>query len=172
MITDRERRNAQFRRMDGQPFAVHSAKVKALTAPGSCAAWPIGASDAMRAARLVLVEGGGDFLAAYHFAHIEGTLAAVQPVAMLGAAQRIDSNALPLFAGKAIRIFPHLDGAGAGAALRWERQLRAAGLDAHCFDLVNLARDDGQAVKDLNDLTRIAADDFERERELWTLTTF
>lgn len=172
MITDRERHNAQFRRLDGKPFAVRDASVKALTAPGSCASWPIGAADAGRAARLVLVEGGGDFLAAYHFAHAEGTLSEVQPVAMLGAAQRIDAAALAHFAGKRTRIFPHLDPAGAGAALRWESQLREAGHDAHCFDLAGLTRDDGGAVKDLNDLARIASDDFERERELSALTTF
>ncbi|MGB8170337.1 MAG: hypothetical protein WCF18_22735 [Chthoniobacteraceae bacterium] len=171
-ITDRERRNAQFRRMDGRPFAMRGGTVKAVTAAGSCAAWPIGAPDAGRAARLVLVEGGGDFLAAYHFAHAEDALPQVQPLAMLGAAQRIAPDALPLLAGKPIRLFPHLDGAGAGAAFRWESQLATAGLDAHCFDLAGLNRCDGHAVKDLNDLTQIAPDDFEHNRELWTLTTF
>lgn len=33
-------------------------------------------------------------------------------------------------------------------------------------------RDDGAQVKDLNDLTRICADDFEANRELWSLTQF
>jgi hypothetical protein len=97
---------------------------------------------------------------------------AVQPVAMLGAAQRIAADALPLLTGRALRIVPHIDGAGAGAALLWETQLRAAGLDVHCFDLAGLTRSDGQSVKDLNDLTQIAPDDFEQNREVWTLTTF
>lgn len=171
-ITDRERRNAQFRRMDGKPFAMRGNTVKAITAAGSCASWPIGAPDAPQAVRLVLVEGGGDFLAAYHFAQIEGTLAQVQPFAMLGAAQRIAADALPMLAGKAIRLFPHLDGAGAGAALRWETQLTSAGLAAHCFDLADLTRTDDQPVKDLNDLTQISPDDFEGTPELWALTTF
>ncbi len=120
----------------------------------------------------MLCEGGGDFLAAYHFAVTEETFGTVQPVAMLGAAQRIEPEAVPHFAGKRVRIFPHLDGAGAGAALRWESQLREAGIDAHCYDLAGITRDDGAIVKDLNDLTRVSADDFEANRELWTLTSF
>jgi hypothetical protein len=173
LVTDWARRSAQLRRLDGEPFTIRAgAAVKALTARGSSASWPIGAADASDAPRVILCEGGGDFLAAYHFADVEETLTSVQPVAILGAAQKIHTVGIRLLAGKRIRIFPHLDGAGAGAALRWESQLRDAGLDAHCFDLAGLTRDDGAAVKDLNDLTRIAPDDFERNRELWALTTF
>ncbi len=173
IITDGARRNAQLRRLDGEKFRRRDREsVKALTARGSRAGWPIGAADILEAERVMVCEGGGDFLAAYHFAVIEETLGTVQPLAMLGAAQRIEPEALPHFAGKRVRIFPHLDGAGACAAVRWESQLRAAGIDVHCFDLAGLARDDGAPVKDLNDLTRISADDFEANRELWTLTSF
>jgi hypothetical protein len=173
LVTDWARRCAQLRRFDGQPFATRAgATVKALTVRGSSASWPIGAPDAGDAARIILCEGGGDLLAAYHFAEVEESLAEVQPVAMLGAAQRIHSVGIRLLGGKRIRIFPHLDGAGAGAARRWESQLRDAGLDVHCFDLAGLTRDDGAPVKDLNDLTRIAPDDFEQNRELWALTVF
>ncbi len=173
LVTDWARRSAQLRRFDGQAIATRAGTtVKALTVRGSSASWPIGAPDAGNATRIILCEGGGDFLAAYHFAEVEETLEDVQPVAMLGAAQRIHAAGIRLLAGKRIRIFPHLDGAGAAAALRWESQLRDAGLDVHCFDLAGLTRDDGAPVKDLNDLTRIAPDDFERNRELWTLTIF
>jgi hypothetical protein len=173
LVTDWARRSAQLRRFDGRPFTTRTgATIKALTVRGSSASWPIGAPDAGDAPRLILCEGGGDFLAAYHFAEVEETLAEVQPVALLGASQRIHAAGIRLLAGKRIRIFPHLDGAGAGAALRWELQLREAGLDVHCFDLAGLTRDDGAPVKDLNDLTRIAPDDFEQNRELWSLTIF
>ncbi len=173
LVTDWARRSAQLRRFDGKPFTTRAgAAVKALTVRGSSASWPIGAADVGDAPRVILCEGGGDFLAAYHFAEVEETLAEVQPLAMLGAAQKIHTFGIRLLAGKRIRIFPHLDGAGAGAAVRWESQLHDAELDAHCFDLAGLKRDDGTVVKDLNDLTRIASDDFERNRELWTLTTF
>jgi len=173
LLTDWARRSAQLRHFDGRPIATRTgATVKALTVRGSLASWPIGAPDAGDAPRVILCEGGGDFLAAYHFAEVEGTLGEVQPVAMLGAAQRIHVAGIRLLASKRIRIFPHLDGAGAGAAVRWESQLREAGLDAHCFDLAGLTRNDGAPVKDLNDLTRIAPDDFEQNRELWSLTIF
>ncbi len=173
IITDNARRNAQVRQLCGEKFRRPDGEpVKALTIRGSCASWPVGAPDASGATRVMLCEGGGDFLAAYHFAVIEETLGALQPVAMLGAAQRIAPDAIPHFAGKRIRIFPHLDGAGAGAALRWEAQLRNARIAAHCYDLAGITRDDGASVKDLNDLTRISANDFEANRELWTLTSF
>ena len=91
---------------------------------------------------------------------------------MPGAAQRIAPEALARFASKRIRIFPHLDTAGAAPALRWESQLRSVNIDAHCFDLSGLVRADGAPVKDLNDLTRISADDFEVNHELRALTQF
>jgi len=173
LITDCTRHSAQLRRLDGKEFRrADGETVKALTIRGSCASWPIGAPDVTDADRVILCEGGGDFLAAYHFEVVEETLAAVQPVAMLGAAQRIAPEALVRFVGKRVRIFPHLDSAGSAAALRWETQLRAAKIDAHCFDLAGLIRADDVPVKDLNDLTRIAPDDFEQNRELQTLTTF
>ena len=173
LLTDWKLRCAQFRRLDGEEFRrADGSSVKALTVRGSCASWPIGASDVENAERVILCEGGGDFLAAYHFAVVEETLGAVQPVAMLGSAQRIAPEALARFAGKRVRIFPHLDSAGSAAALRWETQLRAAKIDAHCFDLAGLIRDDGAQVKDLNNLSCIAPDDFEQNRELQTLTIF
>ncbi|MGI8436329.1 MAG: hypothetical protein ACR2NX_05430, partial [Chthoniobacterales bacterium] len=99
IITDHARRNAQLRRLDGEKFRRRDGEeVKALTVRGACASWPVGAPDADTATRVVLCEGGGDFLAAYHFAVIEETLGALQPVAMLGAAQRIAPDALPHFA--------------------------------------------------------------------------
>jgi hypothetical protein len=172
LITDCTRQSAQLRRLDGKKFRrADGETVKALTIRRSCANWPIGASDIENAERVILCEGGGDFLAAYHFAVVEETLDAAQPVVMLGG-QRIAPEALARLAGKRVRIFPHLDSAGSAAALRWETQLRAAKIDAHCFDLAGLIRDDDAPVKDLNDVTRIAPDDFEQNRELQTLTIF
>ncbi len=174
IITDAARHSAQARRLDGKPFVTRDGNsIKAVTLPGSSAAWLIGAPSADACTkRLILCEGGGDFLAAYHFSEVEGTLAEVQPVVMLGAAQRIHAESLPFLSGKPTRIFPHLDRAGEGAAFRWETQLKEAGIPAHCFDLSGLTRDDEKPVNDLNDLTRIGYDEFENNRELWSLTTF
>jgi hypothetical protein len=173
LVTDWARRCAQFRRLDGEEFRrADGSSVKALTVRGSCASWPIGAVDVGDMPRVILCEGGGDFLAAYHFGVIENTLSEVAPVAMLGAAQRIAPEALARFAGKRVRIFPHLDTAGAAAALRWESQLRTVKIDAHCFDLSGLVRQDSAPVKDLNDVTQINADVFDANRELYALTQF
>ena len=173
VITDRKRRAAQIRRLDGEGFRRRDGgSIKALTARGSCASWPIGVADVNDKQRIILCEGGGDFLAAYHFGVIENTLAEVAPVAMLGAAQRIASDALARFTGKRVRIFPHLDTAGSVAALRWESQLRGVKINAHCFDLSGLEREDDTAVKDLNDVTQLSADAFEANRELCALTQF
>ena len=83
---------------------------------------------------------------------------------MLGATQRIHEGALPLLAGKRIRIFPHLDSAGRQATERWARQL--AGAEVDCFDFTELHKTDGEPVTDLNDCSSIGPGDFEANREL------
>lgn len=154
-VTDQSRRSCQFRRMDGLPFQVGSSSIKALTARGSEASWPIGIPEAHRREEIrtiLLTEGSSDFLAAWHFVWSEEAEDRVQPVCMLGAGQRISADALPLFRGMTVRIIPDLDPAGDSAAYRWEKDLREAEADAHCFDLSGLVKPDGTAVKDLNDL--------------------
>lgn len=173
LLTDSARRNAQARRIDGEKLRRRDGgTVKALTLPGACASWPIGIAEVGDAERLLLVEGGGDFLAAYHFAYAEGTLEELQPLAMLGASQRIDAGVLVKLAGKRCRIFPHLDAAGSSAALRWETQCREASVNVHCFDLAGLSCEGGDPVGDLNDLARISPDDFEANPALRDLTRF
>lgn len=153
-ITDSARWNCQFRRMDGKPFPHFAGAKKTLAAPGSWASWPIGAADLATAESVLLVEGSGDFLAAWHFITAEYLHGRCAAVAMTGAANWIPSEALPEIARRRVRIFPHLDTSRAGeeAALRWETQLTKAGGVAHCFDLSDLATIDGDAVGDLNDV--------------------
>jgi hypothetical protein len=121
---------------------------------------------------VALVEGAPDLLAALHFALAEGRRDHVAAVAMLGASLAIPDDALPLFTGKRVRIFPHLDDAGQDAAARWERELVDAGAEVDCFSLANVRKVDGSAVKDLNDLAFLNADDFEEDRALWRLFDF
>ena len=153
-VTDSERWSCQFRRMDGKPFPHPAGAKKTLAAPGSWASWPIGAADLGAADSVLLVEGSGDFLAAWHFItaeHLHGRCAAV---AMTGAANWIPSEALPEIVRRRVRIFPHLDTSHAGeeAALRWETQITKAGGSVHCFDLSGLVTASGDAVGDLNDV--------------------
>ncbi|MEZ5384982.1 MAG: hypothetical protein R3F13_05655 [Prosthecobacter sp.] len=153
-ITDSARWNCQFRRMDGKPFPHPAGAKKTLAAPGAWASWPIGAADLAKAESVLLVEGSGDFLAAWHFITAEHLHGRCTAVCMTGAANWIPSEALPEIARRHVRIFPHLDTSHAGeeAALRWETQLTKAGGAAHCFDLSGLVTVAGDAVGDFNDV--------------------
>lgn len=166
IITDGERVNAQARRLDGGRWE-HLEGAKTWTLPGSWASWPIGITEARPSRKLAFTEGGGDFLAAFHFAHCENREREVAAVAMLGASLRIHAQVLPLFSGKQVRLFPHPDEAGQQAAERWTRQLEAAGAQVDAFSFRGLRRTNGEPVADLNDLSSICPDDFEAERGCW-----
>jgi hypothetical protein len=106
---------------------------------------------------LLLCEGAPDLLAGYHFAERFGALTWL-PVAMLGRSCRILPEALPLFAGRHIRIVPHLDPDGGGftAAEAWADELRQAGATVDFFKLPEgLRRKDGKPVKDLCDAANL-----------------
>lgn len=165
-IVDASGRVAQARRLDGAPWADD---VKARTLPGSQAAWPIGIGEAANSPSVALVEGGPDLLAVCAFLVAERREGDCAPVAMLGGCSRIHSEALPLFADKRVRIFPHVDDTGDSAANRWAEQLAEARADVDAFSLAGLRRTDGAPVKDLCDLAAIHADDFETHRCLWNL---
>jgi len=85
---------------------------------------------------------------------------------MLGASNRIPSEALPLFSGKHIRIFAHLDDAGRQAAERWERQLTDAGARTDIFNLEGIPTVTGGTVGDLNDVCNATPEVFENDRGL------
>jgi hypothetical protein len=163
VITDSSRWNCQFRRMDGKPFPHPAGAKKTLTAKGSWASWPIGVADLGRADSLLLVEGSGDFLAAWHFITAERLRGRCAAVAMTGASNWIPSEALPEIARRRVRIFPHLDTSAAGedAALRWETQISKAMGTAHCYDLNELTTAKGDAVGDLNDVLLMAPNEIE-----------
>lgn len=164
IITDDERLNAQARRLDGEPWAHISAKAQTL--PGSWASWPLGAKTGPAYPAFLLCEGGPDLLAALHFItrhgremtglrDCRGRETDCFPLAMLGASQRIHPDALPILAGKRIRIFPHTDASGQAAAERWTRQLEAVGAEVDAFSFAGLRKADGSPVGDLNDATQI-----------------
>jgi hypothetical protein len=153
IVTDRERLNAQARRMDGQPWEAIGAKAQTL--PGSWASWPLGIRTGANYPAFLLVEGGPDLLAALHFIHARDAETLAFPIAMLGASQRIHEDALPILAGKRIRIFPHTDPAGTKAAERWAAQLATVGAEVDCFSFAGLRKADSSPVTDLNDATQI-----------------
>ena len=156
IVTDAARWNAQARRLDGLPWEHLEAHPKAYTLPGSAAAWPIGIASAQPFPIIALCEGGPDFLAAHYLALWEQgteTRRDVQcsPVAMLGASLRIHADALPLFAGKHVRIFGHDDEPGRASVELWAGQLATVGAEVDAFTFSGLHRWDGKPVNDLND---------------------
>lgn len=124
--------NVQFRRLDADaqgkalPFWIKDGKpTKVLGRAGNNAAWPVGIDCAITHAKatLLLVEGTGDFLAAWYLRDMGFD---VIPVAMFGAANSIDALALPFFERRKVVIVQQHDAAGEAASARWMEQLRGA----------------------------------------------
>lgn len=126
LLLDSSHRCAQARRLDGKPWR-GIGDVKAKTLPGSQAAWPIGAADIGAKPFVALCEGGPDTLAAWSLAWWEGKAVKIAPVCVAGAGNTLHADALPLFRGKGIWLFPHHDNAGERARLNWTAQLLGAG---------------------------------------------
>ncbi len=150
-VCDDSRRVAQARRLDGALW--WSDGPKAQTLPGGCASWPVGVSESNGFPLIALCEGGPDLLAALHLALCAGREADVAPVVLLGASQRIQADALPMFTRRRVRIFPHADAAGHEAAKVWTRQLLEVGAQVDAYDLTPFRTVAGAKLKDLNDLT-------------------
>lgn len=158
-VTDAAGWLCQVRRLDGKPFMRKDGSTfKAWTLPGCRAGWPLGIGEAIAFPCIAICEGGPDMLALLHLALSLGCAEYLAPIAMLGASTRIVADALPLFAGKRVRLYPHADEAredgrtpGLEAAARWQDQLTAAGAVVDVFDLAGITGPDGPC-KDLNDL--------------------
>jgi hypothetical protein len=165
IVTDSRRINAQARRMDGRPWERIGAK-KAWTLPGSQAAWPVGLREALSFKAIALVEGGPDLLAAFHLAWCTGVEGRVAPLAMLGAGLSIPDDALRHFAGKQVRIFPHMDAHGKKAGERWAGQLQATGVAVDGYSFEGLLDADGSSVGDLNDFVHVCSDQWETDQLL------
>ena len=168
IVTDAARKTAQARRLDGQPFPFFGDLKKALNLPGSIGAWPVGVAALKPEHRAVLlVEGGPDLLAGFHFIAVEERESDASAVAMMGASCGIRESELHRFEGRRLRICEQADKAGRDATADWARQLHphVERLDAIRFD--GLRQADGKPVEDLNDLCRIHADDFEANRWTW-----
>lgn len=127
LLTDPSRRHAQARKMDGGlwHFGGSHKPAKSKTIWGTESGWPVGLANA-NTPQIALVEGGPDMLAAWQLIYEAGLVGARSPVAMFGSSQFIHADALPLFAGKTVFIYPHRDDNSAGdkGATRWASQLK------------------------------------------------
>ena len=74
------------------------------------------------------------------------------------------------FAGAACEFFADADTAGQQAVSRIAKQLLPVAEEVQIFNLAGLHCETGSPVKDLFDLTRIDYDDFEANRDLWSIT--
>lgn len=163
--------NAQARRLDGKPWDHLEGYPKAWTLSQSRASWPVGIHQTQGCSKILFVEGGPDLLAACHFSHDRDDIGGV---AMLGASLSIPSDALPLFRGKKILFFPHVDRAGQKAVERWASQLKGYCSDIRSFDLSGLTHLQSQQVnaeipvKDLNDCTTLSPHLSEDANSLWS----
>jgi hypothetical protein len=167
-------RNGSFRRLDGKPFQINKECVKA-EAETRGDKWHrlIGLDDVLENDRreiLLVVEGSKDALAALHFADAEGRLSSIGIVAALGSGVTLCVDDLEKLRGRRLRIFGDTDTAGQETVARVSNQLLAAADEVQIFSLFDLHCRDGALIKDLFDLTRIDSDDFDANRDLWSLT--
>ncbi len=114
---DRTRRVAEFRRLDNALYEISEGRsIKAWSTRGK--SWPVGASMIGDKLAVMLVEGGPDMLAAYHFLLRHRMLERVAVVCMLGAGNRLHAEALPYFKGRRVRIMVDADPLKDGETVR------------------------------------------------------
>jgi hypothetical protein len=153
-ITDSKGKAMALRRLDGKMFPAggDNDERKAHSLKNSVIDWPIGILEAKDCERILLLEGVPDFLAAHQIILDEKAKDTVAPVCMLAASIDIDSEALPYFKNKQVRIVAHVDKAGIEAAVKWQKQLLAAGSGSvGIVDLSKVEVPSGINIKDLND---------------------
>ena len=152
-VTDASGNALEVRRLDGQQFPASGVvgERKSHSIKGSSKSWPVGIANVGERQTVLLVEGLPDLLAAFEVVHTEDAQHRAAPVGMLSASARIDADALPMFAGRRVRVVPHLDPAGEEGVEKWISQLSSAGATVEVVRLAGSPKPDGSTIKDLND---------------------
>lgn len=151
-VTDAARKCVELRRLDGEPWAAwRDIPARKSHAIGD-KSWPIGLKESAALPCVLLLEGVGDFLAAFAVIQSEGRGADVAPVACLGASVRLAPDVATCFAQKRVRIIGQEDDAGRRAVREWAAALVAAGAHVDAFTLAGITDDAGQQIKDLGDV--------------------
>lgn len=164
VVTDRTKKSAQVRRLDGRMWKHSNGEHKAETIKNSDTSYPIGLSEARNMKNLALCEGSSDLLAAFHFAYIHDCNDEIAPLCMLGAHQRIGESYLRAFNNKNVLIFPDADKAGKSALQTWGNALSACARSVRYFDYENAKMFDGNTVKDLSDFIKLDYGEWESIR--------
>jgi len=124
--------NIRARRLSGAAFS----HAKAMTLRGAWAAWPIGLDRVSGVRSVLLVEGEGDGASAWAAIWAADAWTEWCVCVMAGSAMSIPVECLSLFAGKFVRILPHVgDGTRAGelGAVRWAEQLESIGAQVDIY---------------------------------------
>jgi hypothetical protein len=174
---DETRNVAEYRRIDNGlhcrvetgPDAAKGPKVWSTAGKN----WPLGAGQIRDRKRVLLVEGGPDMLAGYHFLRRwhwskRPLLQQVVVVCMLGASNRMREDALAHFHGCRVRIMVDADTpkdspekgkrklTGMEAACRWQDQLTEVGAAVELFYVGDIFNADH--VREWHEGTRLAAE--------------
>lgn len=154
VVTDNSRRTAELRRMDGGMFPPWRDRLSERKAHGlrhSVKDHPVGIANALKFPPdfpALLVEGGGDYLAAVDVC-INAKRERV-PCAMLGSSATIGDHALGWFRGRDVVILAHNDTAGLKARKKWKEQLaplcRVRSFALEGGDLNDLVKQHGAAA--------------------------
>jgi hypothetical protein len=151
-ITDKARRCVELRTMTGQPWPAYRDLPERKSHAIGDKQTPLGLLEMEPFAKVLLVEGVGDFLAAFALIQSEGRVADVAPVACLGATVRIAPEVAGQFAAKRVRIVPQLDEPGQKAAREWALSLRGASAVVDAFSLAGITDGERNPIKDLGDV--------------------
>jgi hypothetical protein len=153
IFTDADRKSAQARRLDGEPWAgeAHTFKSKTLrTDPDA----PPGLADVVACDRraVLICEGEADTLSALLLAWAGDIAGKVGVVCLAGASKPLPPAVLEKLRGRRCRVLRQTDPAGHKAALAWAESIHAAGIAVDLANLDGRTRADGQPAKDLADL--------------------
>ena len=155
IFTDADRKSAQARRLDGEPWAgeTHTFKSKTLrTDPDA----PPGLADVVACDRraVLICEGEADALSALLLAWAGDIADKVGVVCLTGASKPLPPAVLEKLIGRRCRVLRQTDPAGHKAALAWAESIHAAGITVDLANLDGRTRADGKTAKDVADLCR------------------
>jgi hypothetical protein len=177
VITDGSGWVAQYRTLNGSLYRIGNDEEGWRTSKSwstKNVSWPVGAQEIGDRTRILIMEGGADLLASYHFLWGVGLLDSVAVCCVLGASNRLADAAMGFFKDREVRILMDADeikqgrASGMEGAARWQGQLVAAGAIVTVGSLYGLAKADGGRVKDVNDLAYATADTVAEALPLFT----